>query len=339
MPSNGSSSRRLLLVTAACLSLWLALPARAEWFQQNWAIMGTEVGARIWWQDADQAAQLLALVRAEMERIDTVYSPYIDSSELARVNQLAASQTQTLSPEFARLVDKALWVNRISHGAFDITYASVGHLYDYRSGQAPDDAQIAANLPAVGKLHWQPHTRQIRFAHPGVKIDLGGLAKGYAVDSAAALLREHGVQHASVNAGGDTRLLGDNLGRPWLIGIKNPRPGPDDAAWQSVVKLPMANEAISTSGDYERYFIDQHTGERVHHILNPATGKSSHGLISASVIGPEGFNTDPLATAVFVMGAEAGLAMINQLPGYEAIVITSSGEIRYSSGLTPPELQ
>ncbi len=323
----------------ALLGLLLrANSASAEWYQQNWSIMGTTVGARLWWPDEGEAQKLLAQVRQEMERIDQTYSPYIESSPLSQINRNAAQSPQTLSPEFNRLLDKAMWVNEISQGAFDITYASVGHLYDYRAGVKPDQKKIEQQLPAVGRLQWNPSQQQLKFSHPGVKIDLGGLAKGYAVDRAAAILRQHGVRHASVNAGGDTRLLGDNLGKPWVVGIKNPRPNNADETWQSVLKLPLVDEAISTSGDYERFFIDDN-GERVHHIINPKTGKSSHELISVTVIGPEGFTTDPLSTAVFVMGSEAGLAMIDQLPGYEAIVITRAGKVRYSSGLQPPAEQ
>lgn len=324
---------------AVWLTLWLLLatsPSHAQWHEQNWSIMGTTVGARIWWPNAKEAEHLLGLVRQEMERINATYSPYLETSELSQINRLAAQQPQTLSAEFAELIDKALWVNTISQGAFDITYASVGHLYDYRTGSAPNNQTLKQNLSAVGKLQWQPKTQQLSFNHANVKIDLGGLAKGFAVEKAVALLHQHSVQHGSVNAGGDTRLLGDNLGKPWLIGIKNPRPQSADEQWQSVIKLPLTNEAISTSGDYERYFIDSHSGQRIHHILNPKTGKSSKGIISATVIGPSGSNTDPLSTAVFVMGVDAGLAMINQVPGYEAIVITSEGQVHYSAGLTPP---
>lgn len=340
MPLSGSSKHRRLQYW---LWLWLVLVlgatanhAIAEWYERHWSIMGTQVGARIWWHDAQEAEQLLMLVRDEMERIDQTYSPYINTSPLSRINQQAARTPQTLNEEFARLINKALWVNQISQGAFDITYASVGHFYDYRAGVAASDQQLTEALPAVGRLDWQPETRQLSFSHPAVKIDLGGLAKGYAVDSAAALLRSRGVKHASVNAGGDTRLIGDNLGRPWLIGIKHPRPAPGANSWDSVIKMPLNNEAISTSGDYERFFIDSQTGQRIHHIINPKTGHSTNELISVSVIGPEGFTTDPLSTAVFVLGAERGLAMIDQLPGYEAVLISANGEVRYSQGLMPP---
>lgn len=297
--------------------------------------MGTTVGARIWWQDPTEAEQLLALVQQDMERINATYSPYIEASELSFVNRQAASQPVTLSPEFAAMIDRALWAYKISDGAFDISYAAVGELYDYRAQVAPDAQTIANKLPAVGKLNWQPENRQLGYNHPHVKIDLGGLAKGFAVEQAAQILRQRGVKHGSVNAGGDTRLLGDNLGKPWMIGIKNPRPKQATDHWQSVLKLPLVDEAISTSGDYERFFIDDKTKQRIHHIINPKTGHSSHGVISATVIGPDGRSTDPLSTAVFVMGVQAGLAMIDQIPGYEAVVISSQGDVHYSAGLTP----
>lgn len=298
--------------------------------------MGTTVGARIWWSDADQAQQLLNLVRQDMERIDATYSPYIESSELSQVNRRAASQAVVVSTEFAQLIDQAIWVQNLSHGAFDISYASVGHLYDYRSATAPDDKTLASHVDAMGKLKWHADTQQLRFTHPAVKIDLGGLAKGYAVERAADLLRQRGVRHGSVNAGGDTRLLGDNLGKPWMIGIKHPRPIGNTDRWQSVLKLPLQDEAISTSGDYERFFIDPDNQARIHHIINPQTGRSSRGVISATVIGPQGTTTDPLSTALFVMGVKAGLEMIEQVPGYEAVVITDQGQVHYSTGLTPP---
>src|SRR5690606_5680450 len=120
----------------------------------------------------------------------------------------------------------------------------------------------------------------------------GGIAKGYAVDRGVAILREHGVRHATLSAGGDSRVLGDKRGQPWLVGVRNPRKGADSVA----ITLPLVDTAISTSGDYERFFIDAATGERVHHILNPQTGRSVAGITSVSVIGPQGFDTDPLST-------------------------------------------
>src|SRR5690606_39073535 len=121
--------------------------------------------------------------------------------------------------------------------------------------------------------------------HPDIRIDLGGIAKGYAVDRAAEILRGYGVEHATVSAGGDSRLMGDKNGRPWIVGIKNPR-AEDDKDALPVIRLPLTDTAVSTSGDYERYFVDEATGERIHHIINPKTGRSATGVISVTVLGP-----------------------------------------------------
>lgn len=325
-------SRRFGLLFAA-VGIFLYGPAQAQWHEQDWAIMGTTVGARVWHDDPAQAEQLLNDVRQEMERINANYSPYLPSSELSQINAQAFTAPQKVSAEMGVLLEQALWARQVSRGAFDVTYASVGNLYDYRAGVSPGETQVEQALPAVGALSFDAAEAIVSFNHPEVKIDFGGLAKGYAIERAAEILAEAGVQHAIVNAGGDTRLLGDNRGRPWVVGIKNPRPKDPDDDWDSVIKLPLVNEAISTSGDYERYFVDDSTGERVHHIINPTTGKPSDQLMSVSVIGPSGFVTDPLSTAIFVMGAKKGLAMINTVTGYEAVLITRSGQVLYSAGL------
>ncbi len=355
-PIFRSKSKQPAMWTLLLVVLFSSQFSQAEWFHKTWPIMGTKTGARFWldapnFSDPAQqsealkaqqqkAQKLLELVRQEMHRIDVIYSPYIDTSALSKINAAAASTPQLLSQEFAALVDKALWVSQASDGAFDITYASVGHLYDYRNKIAPGDEDISKTLPAIGsdRLMWDRKNRTLAFTHPLVKIDLGGLAKGYAVDRGADILRNHGIKHGSVNAGGDTALIGDNRGRPWFVGIKNPRLTGEEKNWQEqqVLKLPLINEAISTSGDYERFFIDEQNGNRVHHIINPKTGKSSNGLISVSVFGPQGINTDPLSTAIFVMGVEKGLNLINSIQSYEAVLITDTGKVLYSDGLVDP---
>ncbi len=237
-----------------------------------------------------------------------------------------------ISPELTRLIDKSLYYSRLTDGAFDITFASLARYYDYRKRLTPSEAQRAALLPAINYrlIHLDKQQRTLWFEHPQLYIDLGGIAKGYAVDRGIAILRSHGVMHASLSAGGDSRVLGDKRGRPWLVGIKNPRA---DAV---AISLPLDNVAVSTSGDYERYFIAD-SGERVHHIINPRTGKSTSGVNSVTIIGPQGFDTDPLSTSVFVMGPEKGLALINKLPGFDAVIITSQGKVLYSQGLENPQ--
>ena len=169
----------------------------------------------------------------------------------------------------------------------------------------------------------------VSFTVPGVRINLGGIAKGYAVEHGAEILRRHGVEHALLNAGGDTRVIGDRRGQPWIVGIRHPR-----LADQVITRLPIVDEAISTSGDYERFF--EENGRRYHHIINPQTGEPTEGILTVTVIGPDGTMTDGLDTAIFVLGVEAGLELIKNYPEYEAIIVDARGKISYSAGLAPP---
>lgn len=324
-------------ITTIFLLLVCCASAQAAWHGDDQDIMGTRISVAVWLEDDAQAEAAIAAVMEEMRRIDREFSPWIETSQLYRANSLAPKATAknplSISPELARIIDKSFYYSRISQGAFDITFASVARYYDYRAKLKPSEQQRLALLPSINYrfVHLDKNANTLWYEHPQVYVDLGGIAKGYAVDRGIEILKSMGVQHGTVTAGGDSRLLGDKFGRPWMVGIKNPR-----AEQGSVITLPLENCAISTSGDYERYFIDSN-GERVHHIINPRTGKSSHGLMSVSVIGPEGFDTDPLSTTVFVMGPEAGLKLINSLPNIDAVLITEDGQVLYSDGLVSPE--
>lgn len=326
---------RCLIRGCLCLLLMAAAPSFAEWHSDVQGIMGTKVNVTLWHEDAAHARAAIEAVMSEMRRIDARFSPYIESSELAQVNAKAHGEEQALSEEFARLIDKSLYFSALSEGAFDITYASLANYYDFRNKQQPSDQQRQETLPAINYrwLEFNKAKPSLKFAHPKVKIDLGGVAKGYAIDRAYQLLLEHGIQHASISAGGDSRLLGDRRGRPWIIGIKHPRQalGGEEVA----LRLPLSKVAVSTSGDYERYFIDEESGERIHHIIRPHTGESAREVMSVTILGERGFDTDPLSTSVFVLGVEKGLALVNKLAGFDAIIIDSKGSVHYSDGLAP----
>ena len=325
-----------LLGTAALLLM--SLPAVAGWHGDTQNIMGTVVNVSLWLDDDIKAEEAVAAVMADMRRIDEQYSPFKPTSELSRVNELApkasAAHPLPISAELVSIIQKADHYSRLSNGAFDITFASLARYYDYRKGLKPTDAQFKELLPQINYtfIHLDAKANTVYFDHPKVYIDLGGIAKGFAVDRGAEILQKYGVVHANISAGGDSRVMGDKFGKPWLAGIRNPRAQDKNAV---AITLPLENCAISTSGDYERFFIDK-DGQRVHHIVNPRTGKSPHGIMSVSVIGPQGFDTDPLTKTIFIMGPEKGLALINSLPGFDAVVITEAGKVLYSQGLTPP---
>lgn len=321
------------------LSLLLALTAgqaKAQWLSDKQSIMGTEVSVALWAEDVAKGRETIAAVMQDMRAVDQQFSPYISTSELAQINAQAAQKTMSLSADMAFLIDKSLYYSQVSQGAFDITFASVGWFYDYRNNIRPGEKQREALMPAIN-YHWldfDKTKRTLRFAHKNVRIDLGGIAKGYAVDRAIELLKTQGISHATVSAGGDSRLLGDKLGQPWHIGIKNPRPRSEKDS--VITLLPLSDSAVSTSGDYERYFIDKQTGERVHHIINPKTGKSASEVMSVTILGPLGVDTDALSTSVFVLGVKEGLALINRLPGFDTIIIDKQGKAFYSQGLSEP---
>lgn len=290
--------------------------------------MGTAIRVELWEPVPGSGEALIEKVMDEMHRIDHLMSTYKDTSEMSRINRDAASGPVAVGDELFELIGRALTFSPLTGGAFDVTYGSVGRLYDYREGVQPSDAEREAALKAVGHdfVHLDEKNRTIRYGYDGVHIDLGGVAKGYAVENGVKILRSHGVRHAIVTAGGDSRILGDRRGRPWTVGIRNPRDKSGIAT-----RIPVQDEAVSTSGDYERYF--EADGERVHHILSPKTGKSASEVRSVTIIGPDATTTDALSTGVFVLGRTKGLALIETLEGVEAIIVDRHGTMHYSSGL------
>ncbi len=304
------------------------MDARGDWHVSEQAIMGTAIRVELWSDEPAQGEAAIRAVMAEMHRIDRAMSPHKPESELSRVNARAAAAPVGLSDEMARLIARALEFSKLSDGAFDITFAGVGHLYDYRQGIRPSDEAIARAREAVGwrNLILDRAARTLRFARDGVRIDLGGFAKGHAVDNAAAILTRHGIRHAIVSAGGDSRVLGDRRGRPWTIAIRDPR-----RPAEVVAVLPLEDVAISTSGDYERFF--ERDGVRYHHLIDPRTGKSPSSVHSVTILAADGLTSEGLSKSVFVLGVEQGLRLIESQPGVDAVVVDAAGSLHFSSGL------
>lgn len=324
---NHASPRKQLLL-AAVLILF-GQPVLADWYRFTDTAMTTPVTLELWAEDEASATQLWRRVYQRFTEVDRVMSRYREDSELSQVNRAAAEAPVTVSEDLFRVLLRAEEISGLSGGAFDISFASVGHLYDYREGRQPNSEEIEPLLPTINyrDIRLDSKTATVSFARPGLMLDLGGIAKGYAVDLGIAVLEEAGVTNARLSAGGDMRMLGDRRGRPWMVGVRDPR----DRERQAVV-LPLDNTAVSTSGDYERFFIDD-SGERVHHILVPSTGRPAGGVQSVTVIGGDAMTTDALSTAVFVVGAREGLAIINRLDGVDAVIIDEHRKMHYSDGL------
>jgi thiamine biosynthesis lipoprotein len=312
------------------LLLCAASPAQADWVKRvTDGIMGTRITVELWAEDPAQAQHAIDAVLEEMRHIDQTMSTYKPTSEVSQVNDRAADGPMHISKELFDLLVTAKEYSEITDGAFDITYASVGYMYDFRKHVRPDDKQIANALPAVNYRHviLDPNHQTVQFSQKGVRIDLGGIAKGYSVDRAIEVLKKLGYTRAFVGAGGDSRIIGDRFGKPWIVGIRDPLKGEGNV----IARIPLVDAAISTSGDYERFFDEG--GVRYHHIIDPHTGHSASKVRSATVIGPNATRTDGLSKTAFVLGPDAALEIYNRLDDIDAIIVKLDGSVVYSKGM------
>lgn len=300
-----------------------------SWWEAQAPIMGTEIRVEVWHDNEAVACASIEGVFAEMRRIDALMSPYIETSMLSQLNAEGAEKFVQVGKELFDLIYRSHLYSVLTGGAFDITYASAGRFYDYREGQRPDDATLEDAVQAIDYRHIALDHRNhaVKFLHPEVYIDLGGIAKGHAVDNGIQILREHGIQQGMVSAGGDSQIIGDRAGEPWVVGVKDPRNSEAE-----VVVLPLLDASISTSGDYERFFEEE--GVRYHHIIDPDSGDSARKVRSVTIIATESTEADALSTSVFVMGAKAGITLINRLVGIDAIVVDGNGVMHVSEGLS-----
>jgi thiamine biosynthesis lipoprotein len=324
-------AQKILLLVMAAIS-GISSSAHAEWIGESRPMMGTEISVYLWHDDAAAGQAAVEAVFAEAVRIDNMMSTYKEDSILSAINRDAASSPVVAGDELYRLILRSLDISVLTRGAFDVTYDSVGQHYDFRERRRPSAEIIEDELQSIDYrfIMMHPDTQSIEFAREGVRINLGGIAKGYTVEQGVDILRNLGIRHAIVTAGGDSRLLGDRRGKPWVVGVKDPRKDGEIA-----VRIPLEDDAISTSGDYERFFDED--GIRYHHIIKPDTGLPADGVHSATIVGPDAVITDALSTSVFVMGVDQGLRLIATLPDYEGIVIDATGRMYYSDGLQPPE--
>jgi thiamine biosynthesis lipoprotein len=319
---------------AAYLSafLCLAAPAHADWVRRvTDGIMGTRITVELWSDDKAKADQAIDALLEEMRHIDDSMSTYKPTSEVSQVNAKAADGPMRISKELFDLLTTAKQYSVITDGAFDITYASVGYMYDFRKHIRPNEAQIDAALPAVNYRHvlLDPKNQTVQFSQKGVRIDLGGIAKGYSVDRGIDVLKSFGITRAYVSAGGDSRIIGDRFGKPWMVGIRDPRKGEGEV----ISRIPLVDAAISTSGDYERFF--EENGVRYHHIIDPHTGHSASKVRSATVIGPYATRTDGLSKTAFVLGPEKAMEIYNRIDDIDAIIVKLDGTVIYSKGIQP----
>lgn len=292
------------------------------------SVMGTRLEINVIGEDAEALDEVLEAATKEIQRVEDLMTDW-RPSELEDLNAAAGQGPQVVSEELFAMIARGLEIGRLTGGAFDITYAGAGKLWDFKQDPPviPDAGAIAKAVENVGwsRLVLDRAKRTVDLP-AGMRIGLGGIAKGYGVDRAMQVLLDHGVKHGLVNAGGDLKALGTKFGKPWEIAIRHPRDRE-----RVMAKLPVSNVCVVTSGDYERFF--ELDGKRYHHILDPRTGYPSTGCMSATVTAPDAALADSLATALCVLGPKEGLKLVESLPRVEALLVGLDGEVSYSEGL------
>ncbi|MBU4311027.1 FAD:protein FMN transferase [bacterium] len=263
----------------------------------------------------------------EIRRVEKLMDVHNPESEISRINRLGSKEAIKVSKEIFGVLKEALEYSRLTSGAFDVSIRPLSHLWGEKGKlkEVPEVREIEERLLLVNykNIILNERNQTVEFKREGMAIDLGGVAKGYALDCAIMVLKERGVKEALINAGGDIRVTGK---RNWRVGLQHPRKEDEVLA---IIKLK--DQAIATSGDYQRYFIKE--GKRYHHIINPETGYPAVECMSVTIIGPSAIQTDILATGVFILGPEKGMKLIEFLENIEGIIVDVQGKILLSSGL------
>lgn len=323
--------KRYVCLLASALMLCLSCSDQAPGtFKKTETIMGTEVSVTVVSESPEAAESAIEAALAEVRRLDRMMSLYIEESEITKVNMAAGTGPVKVSPEMMEVIESALGISRLTHGAFDITVGPLIVLWQMRlkEGRVPGDEEISEIRRRVRweEIELNKKNSTVFIKRPGMIIDLGGVAKGYAADRAAAVLAGRGIKNGIVSIAGDIRVMGRRPdGSAWRIGIQHPRDRE-----KTLAVLELSDISISTSGDYERFKI---VGKkRYHHIIDPRTGRPSEGVISVTVIGDRGVVIDPLTTALFILGPEEGMKIVRKL-GYEAVFVDSNGRVTSTDGI------
>ncbi|MBT4485111.1 MAG: FAD:protein FMN transferase [Candidatus Latescibacteria bacterium] len=321
-----SSRRRLLLTVIIVILLALAWLFSGGWFWKKPAhvistrlLMNTIFNVQIFARDKKIGERLITEAFEEAQRIEHIMEPLKENGELKRINSREDDRWWILSADLRAVIEKSFNYYERSEGAFDPTIAPVKWLWDFEnSGRVPSGSDLKEKLGSVGMRFIELHGDSLRFNNPGTKLDLGGVAKGYAVDRMIAVLKKGGALAGLVNAGGDISGFGKKPGgNDWIIGLRHPEKN------RTLLIDPVSFASIATSGDYERCFIED--GVKYHHILDSTTGYPARGCVSVTVWTTSAMDADILSTTVFVMGAEKGVAFVESLEDVETLIFYNKG--------------
>ena len=321
--------KNTLVLMSLFLSIFILSAQKS--YSESSILMGSSFEITVVAEDEDFAKESLAIAKKEIIRIENLISSWDQKSETSRININAGIAAVEVSKELFDLIFRAQQISKLSSGAFDLTFAAIDKLWNFdgRESEMPNPDTLKASVFNIGYqlIELDEESLTVFLPKKGMKIGFGAIGKGYAADSAKQLLVERGVLGGIINASGDMNTWGTKPdGSSWTIGIVNPMNNKKVFSWFS-----LEHNAVVTSGDYEKF--TQINGRRYSHIIDPRTGIPSQGIVSCTVFAGKAELADAIATAIFVMGVESGLFLIDQLPDIEAILIDDSGIIHRSKNI------
>jgi thiamine biosynthesis lipoprotein len=303
---------------------------------RKYGAMGTEITLSAWTVDEAAAARAFDAGYDEIRRIEILMTdwerPNEPESDVVRINKAAGKEAVKISAETMEVIQKSLEMSRKSGGAFDITFAAMKGLWKF-------DEDLEKKVPPLAEIerrrkliNWRDvivdaKARTVKLRRVGMRMGLGGIAKGYAVDRCAAVLRGEGLHDFMVQAGGDLFVAGSKGPTPWMVGVRDPRGGARDI----IARMQIRDHAFSTAGDYERAFILD--GRRYHHIIDPATGFPATASREVTIFAPTAFLADALDDAVFILGPKKGMALVDSFPDCSTLIVDAKNQVWMSKSL------
>ena len=330
-----ATTRRAAVVAAAVVLLACSTSRRpagaASLVQRSRVSMGSQLGLSAWTTDEASAVAAFDAVFAEFDRLESLMSVWREGSDVVRLNAAAGDHAVAVSPEVVEVLTIARQVGEWTGGKFDVTFGALSDLWRFdhdQNNRIPDPNEVRRRLPLIDyrALTIDASAGTVFLERKGMRAHLGGIGKGYAIDRGVELFRARGLNDFMIQAGGDLYVAGLKDGKPWRVGIQDPR-GPADRIFAS---LDLSDRTCSTSGDYERFFIAN--GRRYHHIIDPSTGEPSQGTRSVTIVTDRAVIADGLSTGVFLLGARDGLALLSRLQ-VDGVIVTAANEVLVTPGL------
>ncbi|MEL7269962.1 MAG: FAD:protein FMN transferase [Bacteroidota bacterium] len=322
----------VLIFFALCLGCYASIAQSDVSVKKTLKLMGTRFEITVVAPNEDIGYININEAVAEIQRIEKLISSWDADSETSKINKNAGIRPVRVSQELFELIERALSLSQVTDGAFDITYASLDKVwrFDGTMTTAPSESEIARSVAKIGyeKVILNSASQSVFLTEKGMRIGFGAIGKGYAADKAKALLMSKEVKAGIINASGDLTTWGTKSnGENWMVGITNPLEKEKVFAW-----LPVIESSVATSGNYEKFL--SFGGEKYSHIIDPRTGYPTKGISSVTIFAKKVELCDALATAVFVLGRDTGMHLINQLDGVEAVIVDSDNKIHKTNGIT-----